>query len=126
MDYARERLAARRAGPGGDPFAPLSGRLLAETSAHPENVPRVIDLALAGSEHAQEALLGLIAERNARGEPPGPLAAYAESIAGRGPPRLPRHRGRLHKNYGTHVAILLVVIDLMTKFPWMKGPSGNN
>ena len=119
MHYARERLAARRAGPAGDPFTPLADRLVAKMTAPGESVePWVPNYALAGSKPCQDALARMIEVRKARGEALElDLVAYAKKIAGRGPPRLPRYRGSLHKDFGTHVAVILIVLDIIQRFP---------
>jgi hypothetical protein len=121
MSYAREALAARRAGPGGDPFAPLSGRLLAAMAAHNEQIAGVVGLALAGSDNAHEALVDLIAERNAYGKPLGPdLTAYADFLAEDGRLLLPRPPFRPNASFAINVAIVLVTIDLMRRFPELR------
>jgi hypothetical protein len=126
MQHAREALKARRAGPGGDPFAPLSGRLIDAMAAHPEQIagvqfPSVVELALAGSDSAHKALVDLIAERKARGEPLGPdLTAYADFLAEHGSQLLPRLPFRPHASFAINVAIVLVVIDLTRRFPELR------
>ena len=104
----------------GDPFtSDTMHRAVRETFKmlaqwHPRNEARIIDLALAGAEDADQALRELITEHQALGLAPG-LATYANIIA----ERPMAHRmppGRPRENFLANFVIIVLLIELQRRY----------
>jgi hypothetical protein len=128
IQHARETLrGVRNVYPDGDPFdsatmhAQVRRTFKALALSNERNAAWVMQLALAGSEDAHQALADIIAMRNVRMEPPGPaLSTYINILGNRGGPPLFRQPGvRPRANFLAVCVIVALVIELKREFPWL-------
>jgi hypothetical protein len=128
MQFARAWLAAARPAASslynvGDPFNSDSMHALVRRSLrnladwHERNCARVLQLALAGAEDADQALRDLLAERNKLGLPLGPALGTFATIIADGPIAHRRPHSRPRGNYFANHVIILLIIELMKRFP---------
>jgi hypothetical protein len=127
VTFARDWLATvRQVFVPGDPFNTETAHLLVRRTCaaladlHERNAARIVQLALAGAEDADQGLRDLIAERNALNVPLGPALGTYVNIIVDSPPEPRRPRGRQRDDFLANFIICLLIIALRQRFPVLR------
>jgi hypothetical protein len=127
LQFARDSLAAARGCfEVGDPLNVDSMHAMVRhmckhlADLHERNAVRMVDLALAGAEDADQGLRDLIAERNGLGVPLGAaLATYSTIISERASAHRRPH-SRPCENFLANFVIVCLIIALRQQFPDLR------